>query len=86
MAGPPNDIWNGRPERLPDGFRMTKPKGDHALTAKCEVWTHPFGWEVRLMIDRRGMQMTSVVRSAAEMLDMVEQWKAVMLENGWSQR
>jgi hypothetical protein len=38
------------------------------------------------MIDRRGMQMTSVVRSAAEMLDMVEQWKAVMLENGWSQR
>jgi hypothetical protein len=63
---------------------MTKPKGDHTLTAACEVWTNPFGWELRLMIDGHGMQMTSVVRSAAEMLTMVEQWKAVMLEKGWT--
>jgi len=34
------EFWNGDPERLPDGFTVTKPKGDHVLTAVCEVWTH----------------------------------------------
>jgi hypothetical protein len=62
---------------------MTKPKGDHALTAVCEVWTHPFGWELRLMIDGDGMKMTSVVRSAREMLESLEKWKAAMIEKGW---
>ena len=65
MDVPLREFWNGPPERLPDGFRMAKPKGDHALTATCEVWTNPFGWELRLMIDGHGMRMTSVVRSAA---------------------
>jgi hypothetical protein len=78
------EFWNGPPERLPDSFTMTKPKGDHALTATCEVWTNPFAWELRLMIDGHGMQMTSVVRSAVEMLDMVEEWKTAMRGKGWS--
>jgi hypothetical protein len=54
------------------------------LSAVCEVWTHPLGWELRLMIDGHGMQMTSVVRSAAEMLEALEKWRAAMLEKGWS--
>jgi len=45
---------------------------------------NPFGWELRLMIDGHGLRMASVVRSAPEMLHMVEQWKATMRENGWS--
>ena len=30
------EFWNGDPERLPDGFTVTKPKGDQVLTAVCE--------------------------------------------------
>jgi hypothetical protein len=49
------EFWNGDPERLPDGFTVTKTKGDHVLTAVCEVWTHPLGWELRLQVDREGL-------------------------------
>ena len=83
MAHPPSDFGDGPPERLPDGFRMTKPSADRAMTATCEVWTNPFGWELRLMIEDRGMPMTSVVRSAAEMVALVETWRAALPETGW---
>jgi hypothetical protein len=43
MAGPPNELWNGPSERLPDGFTLTKAIGGRALTATCEAWTNPFG-------------------------------------------
>jgi hypothetical protein len=78
------EFWNGPPERLPDPFRMTKQKGDRALSAVCETWSHPFGWELRLEIDGHGLQMSSVVRSAEEMLTTADTWKAAMLEKGWS--
>jgi hypothetical protein len=68
------EIWNGDPERLPDAFRMTKPKGERTIAATCEVHTHQFGRELRLMIDGHGLQMSSVVRSADEMLTTVEKW------------
>jgi hypothetical protein len=33
------EFWNNaEPERLPDAWRMTKVKGDHTMTAVCEVW------------------------------------------------
>jgi hypothetical protein len=76
--------WNGQPERLPHGFRMTKPNGDHIRMAVCEVWTHPAGWELRFTTDRHGPQVTSVARTAREMLESLAQWKAVLSERGWS--
>lgn len=76
-------IWNGPPERLPDAFRVTKPKGGRTLSAVCGTWTHPFGWELRLMIDGHRMQMTSVVRSASEMVETIEKWKAAMIGKDW---
>jgi hypothetical protein len=77
------EIWNGPPKRLPDAFRLTKPKGDRVLSAVCEVWTHPFGWELRLIIGGHGMHMTSVVQSDGEMHAAVETWKVALLEKGW---
>jgi hypothetical protein len=77
------EFWNGDPERLPDAFRVTKPKGDHVLSAVCETWSRPFGWELRLQIDGHGLQMSFVVRSAGEMLRTVEEWQTAMLEKGW---
>jgi hypothetical protein len=78
------EFWNGPPERLPDAFTLSKRKGDATLNAACETWTHPFGWELRLMIEGHGLQMSSVVRSAEEMLATVDTWKAAMIEKGWS--
>jgi hypothetical protein len=78
------EFWNGAPERLSDAFRMDKRKGDRSLAAVCEIWSHEFGWELSLMIDSHGLQMSSVVRSAEEMRATADTWKAAMLEKGWS--
>ena len=78
------EFWNGDPERLPDGFTVTKPKGDHVLTAVYEVWTHEMGWELRLQVEGHGLQMSSLCRSGREMVDRADEWRAAMLEKGWS--
>jgi hypothetical protein len=77
-------FWYGDPERLPDAFRMTKQKGEQTLVATCEKWSHPFGFELRLVIDADGLRMSAVVRSAEEMLATIDKWKAGLLELGWS--
>ena len=74
---------NGLPERLPDGFTLTKTNGDPSHYAVCEVWTHPAGWELRLTINGRILPIMTIVESADQMRSMVEKWKAVMVEKGW---
>jgi hypothetical protein len=80
---PAAPILEGPPERFRDAFNLTKQKNGRTLTAVCELWSHEFGWELRLMIDGHGLQMSSVVRSDAEMVATVDQWRAAMLEKGW---
>jgi hypothetical protein len=77
------DTGNDDPERLSDAFRLTKQKDHNTVTAVCEVWSHAFGWELRLMVNDSGLQMSSVVRSAGEMTTISEQWKAAMIKKGW---
>jgi hypothetical protein len=73
-----------RPARAPTRcFRLTKQKGTDSLSAVCEVWSHEFGWELRLVIDGHGLQMSSVVRSAEEMVATSDAWRAAMTEKGW---
>ncbi len=76
-------IWNGDPEKLSNAFRLTKFKGERVLTATCEVWSHQFGWELRLTIDGRGLQMSSVARTPAESTARIQEWRAAMFEKGW---
>jgi hypothetical protein len=79
------EFWNNRePERLPDAWRMTKAKGDYTLTAVCEVWAVELGWDLRLMIDGNSLQLGSLCRSGREMVDRAEEWKAAMVEKGWT--
>jgi hypothetical protein len=80
----PEDWVSFRPlERLPGGFMMTKPTADGSVCAFCEVWTNPFGWEVRLLIGGHGNPVTTVARSSSEMLQTVDQWRAVLQGRGW---
>ena len=83
VAHRPSEFWSGPQARLPDAFWMSKQKGEHPIDAVCEVWTHSFGWELRLIIGGHRMQMTSVVQSDREMHATIETWKAAMLEKGW---
>ena len=76
--------WKSSPERLPDGFTMTKPKGIQPHLAVCETWTNPDGWELRLTLDGHSMPTTTVVRSADEMRALLETWRTTLLETGWS--
>jgi hypothetical protein len=79
-------VWNGTPERFPDAFTLTKTKGATSLTGVCEVWTHQFGWEMRLMIyDGHGMLVSSVVQSAEDLREKTKTWRSAMIEKGWSE-
>src|SRR5437870_350353 len=62
---------------------MRKQKTDRVMTAACEVWSHQFGWELRLQIDGRGLQMSSVVRSPEAITETAEKWRAAMIASGW---
>ena len=80
------EFWNNAEAvRLPDAWRMTKVQDDHILTAICEVWAVEMGWDVRLQIEGRGLQMAAFCRSSREMVDRAEEWRA-MLEKGWEWR
>ena len=81
IAPPPR---NGPGDKLPDVFSLTKPQGNRVLTAVCELWTHPFGWELRLMVDGEGVRPSSVVRSAQEIRTTADMWRSSLLEKGWS--
>jgi hypothetical protein len=83
MTHTQREFWNGAPERLRDAFTMTKSKHGRLLTAVCEVWSHEFGWELKLMIEGYGLQMSSVVRSAPEMMTTIDESQAAMSEKGW---
>jgi len=83
MLASNDQFRKGLPERLAEGFTLTKTTGDPPHYAVCEVWTHPAGWELRLTINGRILPTTTIVESADQMRSMVETWKAVMVEKGW---
>jgi hypothetical protein len=76
--------WRGHPLRLPQGFRLTKSNGDHGISAVCEVWSHPDGWELRMVIDGHDLLLATVEGSVPKMLARVEKWRAAMVEKGWT--
>jgi hypothetical protein len=78
-------VRHGRLHAWPQGFRLTKPNGDHPISAVCEVWSHPDGWELRMVIDGHGLLLATVEASVPKMLARVEKWRAAMLEKGWTE-
>lgn len=39
---------------------------------------------MRLMIDGHGLRPSSLARSGREMVDRANEWRAAMLEKGWT--
>jgi len=49
---------------------------------RCGLWTHQFGWELRLTVN--GSLMRSQVSWVyAEILNAADEWQRVMREDGW---
>ena len=51
----------------------------------CKLRSHQFGWELHLFIGSQDdVVQTQVCRSQDEVLTTGGQWKAAMLEKGWT--
>jgi hypothetical protein len=73
-----NDWDGGQPIKIGDVFRLQKDQ----KPAVCELWKHPFGWELRLEAAGEMIQ-TPVCRSQLEWVRTFGEWKAAMIEKGW---
>jgi len=62
---------------------MTKPIGVRTHEAVCEAWTNPNGWKLRVTVEEESLSVATVVRSADEMLTMMETWRLAFLQTGW---
>jgi hypothetical protein len=79
---PQRDSWNGQPTRLEDRFTLRKARARTAHEASCQVWTHQFGWELRLEVNG-DLLRSQVCRSEAAVRETADTWKAALLEKGW---
>lgn len=73
------EMWTGDAKKLSDVFTMTKA----GKSATCALWSHQFGWELRLTVGTEDLPRTQVCRSQEDVLSTTEQWKAAMTEKGW---
>ena len=81
MAVSQRSDWYGEQQQLSPAWTLRK--GSKA--AKCAVWSHQFGWELRLIAGPELVQ-SQVCRSETELIETQEQWKAAMLEKGWQEQ
>ncbi len=82
----PNDVmqretWNG-PAMLGEGLRLHKSSCGKNGEAVLELWSHQFGWELRLLVDD-DLRHSQVCRNNEQVLTTTEQWKSAMVGRGW---
>ena len=71
---------NGTPKEISDLFRVTK----NRRKARAVIFSHQFGWEVRLLVgSQEELPSSQVCRTQDEVLSTGEQWKAAKVEKGW---
>jgi hypothetical protein len=73
--------WHGTPIELAALFILHKNRRE----SRAVIFTHQLGWELRLMVGTQAeVVQTQVCRTQEEVFSIGEQWKAAMLEKGWS--
>jgi hypothetical protein len=70
--------WDGEPKHQIDWFQLKKGR----RTAVCGMFSHQFGWELRLNVDGELVQ-SQVCRTQNEVLETWESWLAAMKGKGW---
>ena len=71
--------WCGTPFRMDECFHLQK--GSHQ--ASCQLWSHQFGWELRLELAGE-LHRSQVCRSQEDVFNTIEEWKAALVEKGWT--
>lgn len=52
-------------------------------SAVCTVWSHQFGFELRLTIDGDSLPRTQVCTTHENLVQLVGEWRAALTEKGW---
>ena len=74
--------WNGPPEQIRELFTLTRVTGVRAV---CSLWTHPLGWEIRLLVNDTFIR-SQVVRDPADIQRIANEWRDAMIREGWRTR
>ena len=74
--------WNGPPEQIRELFTLTRVTGVRAV---CLLWTHPLGWEMRLLVNDT-FTRSQVVRDPADIQRIANEWRDAMIRDGWRTR
>jgi hypothetical protein len=73
------EFWNGPPEELRELFSLTNARHAHA---RCALWSHQFGWELRLTVSGSLIRI-QVCRAFGDVMAVSDEWKAPMQATGW---
>lgn len=53
-------------------------------TVVCELFTHPFGHELRITLDGE-LAISQVCRTESDVLDTLERWRGEWRAKGWTE-
>ena len=67
------------PERLSPAWRLHR----GGRTATCNVWSHLFGFELRLTLPGDPLPRTHVCKSQEELIATQDEWRAALEAHGW---
>jgi hypothetical protein len=72
--------WDGVPKEMGDLFVLRKNRRETRAT----IFSHVFGWEVRLLVGKhRELVRSQVCRSQEEVLSTGEHWRSDLAVQGW---
>ena len=74
--------WTGTPALLVVVWTLHKASACRARETRCEMWSHPLGWELRVSADGEFVR-SEVCRSLVGYLDVADGWKGAFVEKGW---
>jgi hypothetical protein len=74
--------WQGTAVDLGDWWCLHKIEGCRCRRAVCRMFSHEFGWELRLEIDGDQIR-TGLCRDQDSVFTTFESWKAALCEAGW---
>lgn len=76
---PQREHFNGA-ELLSPAWTLTK----DGRSAVCTVWSHQFGFELRLAIDGDELPRTQVCPSHEDLIELQDTWRKALEARGWT--
>jgi hypothetical protein len=70
--------WDGTPREQALVWELRKDRH----RARCAIWSHPLGWELRVTVDRELLR-SQAYRDADEALKDLDTWRAQFADKGW---